>query len=254
MYATIPEILNFSLVTNSVFSTGDIIGYPGNSGGPLCVQYTNGIYYPAGVYLGGTENAIVRAIDGDVATLINDANIAANTGANHSGLGGTPGPPTSGTLLNTGSYTMQIGPPAALPAGAGWMVTQQGLSNYYTDTTATYTLSVGSYTATFNSISGFTAPGTVSFTIAAGQTTVISATYTTTATPPMLVSPSYSNCQLTLGISASPGDSVAIDRSTNLTTWVALTTNMLPASGSMNFTDTILTNAPSAFYRARVVP
>jgi sugar lactone lactonase YvrE len=254
MYATGEGNYEFDLITNSVFSTEDIIGFPGNSGGPLCVQYTNGIYYPAGVYLGGSNSSIVRAIDGDVATLINAANVTANTGQLHAN-GGPLGPGNnSGKSLGTGSYTMQLGPPAAVAAGAGWMVTGQGVSTYYTDTAVPYSLPSGSYTATFNTVPGFTTPAPVNFTIIASGTIGISVTYTAIITQPQVVSPSFSNHELTLGISASAGESVAIDRSTNLPTWVALVTNVLPASGTTNFTDTILTNAPRAFYRARVVP
>ena len=60
---------------------------PGMSGGPLCVQYTNDTYYPAAVYLGGSAQTVVRAIDGAVADLVNRADVSANTGDNNTGGG-----------------------------------------------------------------------------------------------------------------------------------------------------------------------
>ena len=41
-----------------------MLGLPGNSGGPLYVLHTNGIFYPAGVFLGTVGNSwVVRGID-----------------------------------------------------------------------------------------------------------------------------------------------------------------------------------------------
>jgi len=53
------------------------------SAGPLCVQFTNDTLLPAAVYLGGSAQTIVRAIDGGVADLINRADVTANTGDNN---------------------------------------------------------------------------------------------------------------------------------------------------------------------------
>jgi MBG domain (YGX type)/Calx-beta domain/PKD domain len=97
MYATVPSSqISFSqLGTNRVFSTTNILGYPGMSGGPLCVQYTNGTYYPAGIYLGGSGDARVREIDGEVAALINAADITSYTGTNNDSSGAAPFPSVS---------------------------------------------------------------------------------------------------------------------------------------------------------------
>ena len=51
------------------------------------MQFTNDTYYPAAVYLGGSAQTIVRAIDGGVADLINRADVTANTGVNDTGGG-----------------------------------------------------------------------------------------------------------------------------------------------------------------------
>jgi len=60
--------------SDTVYDTANLAGYPGTSGGPLCVQYTNGMYYPAAVYIGSSgSSAHVRVIDADVADLIQQA-------------------------------------------------------------------------------------------------------------------------------------------------------------------------------------
>jgi hypothetical protein len=349
MYATATGNYEFSLVTNEVFRTDDIIGYGGNSGGPLCVEYTNDTYYPAGVYLGGTENTIVRAIDSDVAVLINDANVSAATGANHGGNGGVPGAPENGLNLTVGTYQIIISPAAAISAGAGWKVVGQTAS--YQTTNGTVSIPTGTYTVTFHGAAGYTTPGNIGFTISGGQTTIVPVIYTASAvTPgppivaltnpapnaiftipanvllgasasdtnsggsvteltflagtnslavltgapfayawtnppigsniltavavnnfglsatsaavniliipprPSLLAPAFTNHTLRLSISGLAGESIAIDRSTNLIIWQGVVTNVVPSGGSTNFTDVTLTNSSRVFYRARVVP
>jgi hypothetical protein len=253
MYATSPENLNFTPVLSNVYSTGDIVGYPGNSGGPLCVQYTNGIYYPAGVYLGGTANSIVRAIDGAVAELINSAGVAAYTGVNHGGNGGVPAPIGGGLNLASGNYQVQIGPAAALAAGAGWQVAGQGLSTYYTNTAATYTLPAGTYTITFRAVAGYLTPANVTLNVTANQTSGINVTYASAG--PTITAPEVIGNVFELSVAAAAGQEIALERSTNLTSWTALATNAVPAGGVLNLTDTIPTNHHGgAFYRTRLMP
>jgi hypothetical protein len=91
MHATLPSNVPFSRIldpsVNRVFTTSAIRGYPGMSGGPVCVRYTDGRFYPAGIFLGGSGQTVVRAIDGGVAQLINRAEVTANTGDNNTSGG-----------------------------------------------------------------------------------------------------------------------------------------------------------------------
>ena len=177
-YATTPANLNFTQVTNSVFSTGDIIGYPGNSGGPLCVQDTNGNYYPAGVYLGGTENSIVRVIDGDVANLINDANVTGNTGATHS-AGHPPRHPWPGQCPAIREFVdITIAPPAAYSAGGAWKLA--GQTTYSTANPSTLAVtSTNSLQLNFANISGWNPPSTNQpVTVSAGAKVALTCSYT----------------------------------------------------------------------------
>src|SRR5207247_749545 len=50
--------------TNQLYRTTQMKSYPGNSGGPLCVQAAEShgrrFFLPAGVYLGGSGDSVVR--------------------------------------------------------------------------------------------------------------------------------------------------------------------------------------------------
>jgi hypothetical protein len=252
MHATSPANLSFTGVASNVFTTQDIVGYPGMSGGPLCIQ-TNGTYYPAGVYLGGTANSIVRAIDAQVAGLITNANVSASTGVNHGGNGGVPVALGSGLTLSSGSYRMQIGPPAALAAGAGWQVVGQGLSTFYTNTAVAYTLPAGTYTITFRPVAGFTTPPNLTVKVVGNQTAGLSVTYGSGGPTIGSFSIVGSNFQLSTGGTA--GKSIALERSTDLVHWTGVATNTVPANGTLTFTDAIpLTHPGGTFYRTRLLP
>jgi hypothetical protein len=240
-----------------VFSTGDIIGYPGNSGGPLCVQCTNGIYYPAAVYLGGTENAFVRSIDGDVADLINRANVTAYTGAIHVGGGVIPVSTCQGcSQFVPATYQMQLGPAAALAEGAGRLISQLTNKTYFTDTSQTYSLPAGTYTITFRPIPGYLTPANLILQLTAGEKAIVTDTYVAVAGgAAKFTSESLSGGLLQMALSAGAGQNYALERSINLVNWTPLTTNTVAAGGTVTFTDTPATNNSKAvFYRARLAP
>ncbi len=56
--------------TNWIYTTTNVKAHPGMEGGPVCVPHTNGVWYPAGIYLGGSNETVVRAIDESVHALI----------------------------------------------------------------------------------------------------------------------------------------------------------------------------------------
>jgi hypothetical protein len=86
MHATrLQHIYWNSALAPHVFPTTTVKTYPGNSGGPLCFQYTNGSWYPAAVFLGGSGNTVVRVIDSAAAGAIIAAEQASNDGRNSSG-------------------------------------------------------------------------------------------------------------------------------------------------------------------------
>ena len=60
------------------WTTSDIYGMGGISGGPLFVRQSDGAFYPAAIYLGGDSQAVVRAIDSDVVELFLRAEASGN--------------------------------------------------------------------------------------------------------------------------------------------------------------------------------
>ena len=141
MYQTQPQPLAFSISTDpvvnqEVYTASWMFSYPGNSGGPLYVQY-NGYYYPAAVYLGTIYNnstpiaTAVRAIDSSVVNLITNAAFLGDLGTNH---GGGVITVTAGANIvnNPAAVEVTITPPAAAQAGGAWKFSNLSDTDYST--------------------------------------------------------------------------------------------------------------------------
>ena len=116
MHATPATNLSFSGLTDRVFATTGIRSTGGNSGGPLCVQHTNGNWYPAAIYLGGATQSIVRAIDSTVIQLFDTAQQSGIDDQGYTGGGIThSGYSTPGGTSGKGAAIINI-----TPAGSGW--------------------------------------------------------------------------------------------------------------------------------------
>jgi hypothetical protein len=253
MYATTPRYCSFIQETNSVFSTEDLIGYPGMSGGPLCVQ-SNGIYYPAAVYLGGTQNAIVRAIDGDVANLINLANLTAYTGANHSGGGVIDVASGPGLGNNPGVLEITIAPPAAFLAGAAWKLTTQSNADYSTQNPSALALiSSNSVQLQFRPIPGWNVPTNQSLLVAQGEVVSLTAYYT--LAQPLIQTATRSGASFTFSWSAPTNQMYEVQTATNLnqTVWTVITNGSTGANSAMTISEPIATNS-QRFYRVVLLP
>jgi hypothetical protein len=252
LHATTPGNVSFSQVSNFVFTTTALVGFPGNSGGPLCVQYTNGTYDPAGIYLGGTFNGVVREIDGSVADLINRASVTANTGANHAGGGAISVAYSSGGVgLGLGSYKVVLGPAGAVSAGAGWKIAQATNTFFFTNMTPNYNLQPGNYTMVFAPVSGYLTPANQSLRIVANELATVTINYQTAV---RFSTATLAGGALQVSANANPGAKLAFERSTNLVNWTALTTNTAAGNGLLNFSDPTNNARKAAFYRLRVVP
>lgn len=176
MHATPAGPVVFTRGFGRTFATDDLQGVGGMSGGPLCVQHENGAYYPAAIYLGGTNQTVVRAIDSDVIDLFNRAETSGDGGDNNVGGGithtsvvtlGSPGQP--------GALRVLIEPQAARDAGAGWGLlpeVPQRLSG-----TQRTRLAPGTYKLAFSSIDGFDPPEVQSVGIEGGQLATITYRY-----------------------------------------------------------------------------
>lgn len=180
MHATSPANLTFSSYAanfDQLYRTTDIRSFPGNSGGPLCIAH-NGTYVPAGIYLGGENEAIVRSFDLSLVLLIEEAKLkAADPGNGNVGAGFTlssvvpyaePG--------STGSIRVNIQPPGAVQNGAGWWIAP--IETYYPSGNTVGGLTVGmTYEIRFLEATGFVAPPPQSITIAGAAAETYTATY-----------------------------------------------------------------------------
>ena len=178
MHATTPANLNFSRLYQPgqpVYATTDIAAFPGNSGGPLCVQFSDGNYYPAAVYLGGTAQTLVRAIDSTAVALINRAETSGNGGGNNVSGGATiVGPGLGAGQFTPGTLACNLGPSPADIAGAGWRIAG---SVGYQGRAAKLTLAAGRFRVEFKPVPGFSAPPARDVEVVAGQNTVVDGTY-----------------------------------------------------------------------------
>ena len=155
-----------------VYTASWFLSYPGNSGGPLYVEF-DGNYYPAGVYLGTLYNgatyaSAVRAIDSNVVNLITNAQFFVTTGTNNSGGGVITITASQAVGVNNPGYVqIQLGPPAAVQAGAGWRL--QGDATY--SSASNYTEAVFSTNALvvqFAPVSGYGLPANQTITVVPG--------------------------------------------------------------------------------------
>ena len=185
MHATPIRTLTWNQESNQVFYTTEIAGYPGMSGGPLCVQVvTNNrsAFYPAAVFLGGNGRTTVRVIDGEVAELINTAEGLGDSGQNNTGpillgVGGMADPNFEGLV------SVSLLPPEVTNYGAAYRFTWNNgtrYSDWYDEQFARFKdYNATSYRVEFNRLTNpfFITPNEVSVTFDKRQPTNIFANY-----------------------------------------------------------------------------
>jgi hypothetical protein len=129
MFATSPFNVTFTRVPGTdssnnpyrVYTTTDITSAGGNSGGPICVLYDNGSYYPAAIYLGGSAQTSVRAIDSKVVDLFGRAQVSGDGGGNQVGGGIIQvNTPISGAIFTAAALKVNLSPNNAVTNGAMW--------------------------------------------------------------------------------------------------------------------------------------
>jgi len=254
MYETGPQTTAFGLATDpvadqQVYTASWFLSYPGNSGGPLYVQY-DGYYYPAGVYLGTLFNgtvpyaSTVRAIDSNVVNLITLAASLGDTGTNNSGGGVITIIPSLATSANNPGYLiLQLGPPSAVQAGAAWKLTNQPDSYYSSANPSLQEItSTNALILLFKPVPGWNLPTNRSVTITPGLILTNPANYT--VTNPVLTLDFLHG----LGLSGTTNTTYQIQRNSSLTggTWTPYLTNTLSTPGF-----NLITNKPGpGFYRA----
>jgi len=246
LHATLPSDVTFTPVYRGVYATTDIKSYPGNSGGPLFVQHDNGRYYPAGIYLGGLTETVVRAIDSDVVDLINRAEISGNAAGNYTG--GGVGRWESGVTTSPfvpGLFQVNLLPGGAM--GSGWRVKGAEDRSWVSDRNLYYPLIPGPFDIEFRPISGYSAPQLRRVEVVANQTTVIDALYTliSLSSPQRLADGSF---QMTLG--AGDARVYSIEASSDLVNWFEVL-SLTNSSGSTVFSNAPVAGSERGFYRAK---
>jgi hypothetical protein len=186
MHATPPVDVTFThggsahtYLTSAIHSSG------GMSGGPLCVRFEGGNYYPAAVYLGGSGQTVVRSIDSQVIDLFNRAEVSGNGGDNQTGGGITHSSfDTIGNSSDPGALEVTIQPAAARNAGAGWRL--KPVTDWQPSGNRVGDLNAGSYVLQLSTVSGFQTPTQQTVSINAGQLSEIIFTYVEDNTAPTI--------------------------------------------------------------------
>jgi hypothetical protein len=256
MYQTEPQPYPLAMSTDpvsgqqEVYTASWFLGYPGDSGGPVYVEL-NGYYYPAGVYLATLYNgtvpyaSAVRAIDSEVVNLITNAAVLGDSGTNNSGGGViTIIPNQAINAQNPGYVQLQLAPPAAVAAGAGWRL--EGDTTYSTATNYTEAvLSTNAIGVQFKPIAGWNLPTNQTVTVYPQQIVTPVAFYT--VSNPVMVA----NESLGIGIIGTTGTVYEVESRTSLTSgsWVPVSTNTIISSGFNLVLPKPGTNNTTTFYR-----
>jgi hypothetical protein len=192
MFATSPVNATFTQTPDvgsngnpyPVYTTSNLIGVGGNSGGPICVLY-NGNYYPAAIYLGGTTNAVVRSIDSNVVNLFNSAVISGGGGVDNVSIGVTQ----YNTSLAASSFvpaTVQVNFSPGSPPGAGWSLGPiSSYTSFVFGNGDMYTGSPGLYTLYFTPVAGYLTPPDYPVTLIGNQPATVTIPYVAVSQTPM---------------------------------------------------------------------
>ena len=205
MYVTGPQADALALAPElvsgqQVYTASWLLSYPGNSGGPLYVEF-NGSNYAAGVYVGtlyhGTQPyaSAVRAIDSNVTNLIWQAQTTGAAGTNWTfaiNNGSNGGIPTgssednSDEWYNQGYIQCQIEPAQAVASGAGWRLVGRdaylGLTTNGWQVCALYTTNTTNAVIEFKPVAGWASPSNQSVTVSQGAITTNIAVYISNVT------------------------------------------------------------------------
>ncbi len=187
LHATDPGVSSTFTAPNAVVrATGDLKGFGGMSGGPLFVE-ENSAFYPAGVFLGGTAQCLVRVIDGDAVDLINRGETSGNGGDNNVGGGislvapGVTNSPYAPTLLGC-----TLAPTDVILQGAAWRIAGEGT---YRPSGTRVPVIPGNYRLEFKPVAGYVPPDPVEVTLVQGQVATSRNTYVSGALIQTTVSP-----------------------------------------------------------------
>jgi hypothetical protein len=187
MYATPPANIPFAHAFGHTYTTAIIRSSGGGSGGPLCVQHPGGAFYPAAIYLGGSDQTVVRSIDSQVVELFNRAEVSGNGGSNNTGGGITHTSVTPiGTPSEPGILKVTIEPAAARDAGAGWRLKPE--AGYRPSGAQKAGLNPVSYVVELRTVGGFKIPPPATVAVTGGQLKEVTYAYVEAPPPPVISS------------------------------------------------------------------
>ena len=253
LFATSPTNIVFSKTHDQIYATTQIASYPGNSGGPLYVQNDDGVYYPAGIYLGGSGETLVRAISGEVVDLINRAEVSGNGGGNSTGGGvASLSPGVTAPAFGAGLITVNLSPSNATSARLGWRIAGFSDTNFITTPSATMSLIGGaSYPVEFKFATGFLTPSNRTVMVAVGGLVTIQGNYISLQPA---ISFSRSNG---LNFQGVVGSNYRVEFTTNFTAptniWTTLT-NITLTNNSQIIGGTLPPKTGRRFFRAVLGP
>jgi hypothetical protein len=187
--------LDARLGSNRVYQTTALAGYAGGSGGALWVQYDDGNYYPAGIFVGGTGRCVVRAIDAPVVDLISRADSSAQAASDENNTGG--GIARVLSVSTNASYTsakLQVsftGLTAGDLAKAYWTVGTSPTKYFGSDARF---INAGTYLLHFAKIAGFREPRPFEITVRSTDEVTVEAQYVE-MTAPTITTPSLKRAE-----------------------------------------------------------
>ena len=196
IHATPPMNVAFTHSFGRTYTTANIRSSGGASGGPLCVQFEGGVYYPAAIFLGGSGQTVVRVIDSDLIEMFNRGEISGNGGDNN-GTGGithTSSPLSGGTAAGA-SLKVTLG-----NSSGKWRIGTTG--TLQSSNVKLNSLTPGARTLNFTAVAGFLTPPAYSVTLTSGQLTTL--TSPITGSPASLRIAPFPRSQTPLSASPSP--------------------------------------------------
>jgi hypothetical protein len=163
-----------------------------------------------------------------------------------------PIPPGPG--IDIGSFSVYLGPPQALAAGAGWQIPEL-MTNYLSDNDAVYALPIiTNWSLSFSEIPGFQKPASRPLHLVTNGTTTAMAYYTSTNTSPVATGLLNTTDNFYMTFMARYGTQHAVEHSTNLVDWIPMVTNQVPQDGLLHFVRTNTASDRRGFFRTRSVP
>lgn len=195
------------LTEGHLYSSSELLSYPGNSGGPLSVLYS-GKFYPAAIFVASDADRIyLRALDHKIVQMINSAELSGRYGTNATG-GGVPKPPAPHEEVpdEIGSIQVTVVPTEAIDAGAGWRVVN-GNPDYVTTSPKLMDVLTFGYELEFKEANGFATPAKIVVQGVAGTTNDLVVRYkrTQTLSFPAIANQTLGVGPLRLGATASSG-------------------------------------------------